>query len=182
MARRRSHASRLQAALRTGRVTPRARTVLSWTAAILLLGALAFVVGRPSTESGILTGTPSPTDPPPLPIMFGLSLDPATNVAAEQTTRFRAGDQFAYSVSLAAAPGRDRILVEVARVVAGVRTVVQEPSVQKILPEAPTFAFEVRTDDLLAAWGPGDYQMRIFWEAAAPPFAAGAFTLIDSPT
>jgi hypothetical protein len=181
MAHRRSHAHRLQAALRSGRVAPRARTALSWSIAILLLGALAFVVGRPSTESGILAGSPSPSVPAPLPISFGLSLDPLTNEAAERTNRFRAGDPFAYSVTLAAAPGTDRILVEVARLVDGARTVVQEPSVQTILPEAPTFAFQVATDDLLAAWGPGDYEMRIFWDAAQPPFAAGSFTLIPAP-
>jgi hypothetical protein len=181
MARRRSHAHRLQAALRSGRFTPQARTVLSWSAAILLLVALAFVVGRPSTESGILAGTPSPTVTPPLPIVFGLSLDPDTNVATERTNRFRSGDPFAYSVTLPTAPATDTILVEVARVVAGVRTVVQEPSVQKILPEAPTFAFRVLTDDLLAAWGPGDYEMRIFWATAQPAFAAGTFTLIATP-
>lgn len=180
MARRRSHAQRLQAALRTGRGAPQARTVLSWGAALLLLVALAFIVGRPGTESGILSGTPSPTPTPPLPIAFGLSLDPLTNVATEPTTRFRAGDPFAYSVTLARAPGTDTILVEVARVVAGERTVVQEASVQRIVPEAPTFAFQVLTADLIAAWGTGDFEMRISWDAAEPPFAAGSFTLVDA--
>jgi len=181
MAHRRSHARRLQAALRTGSAAPRTRTFLSWAAAVLLLLALAFIVGRPNTESGVLGGTPSPSATPPLPIAFGTALDPATNVAVDRTDRFLAGDPFAYSVTLAAPPGTDTILVEVTRVVAGVRTVVQEPSAQKIVPEAPTFAFMVLTDDLLAAWGPGDYEMRIFFEAAGAPFAVGTFTLVQAP-
>jgi hypothetical protein len=182
MARRRSHAHRLQAAVRSRATAPRLRVLLSWGAAALLLLALAFIVGRPGTESGILSGTPSPTATPPLPIVFGTGLDPATNVAVDPTTSFRAGDPFAYSVTLAAAPRTDSILVEVARMVAGVRTVVQQPSVQKITPEMPTFAFRVTTDDLLAAWGPGDYEMRIFFDVDEPAFAAGRFTLVEAPS
>jgi hypothetical protein len=181
MAHRRSHARRLQAALRTGSAAPQTRTVLSWAAAALLLVALAFIVGRPGAESGVLGGTPSPTAAPPLPIAFGTALDADTNVAIERTDRFLAGDPFAYSVTLAAAPGTDTVLVEVARVVAGVRTVVQAPSVLNIEPEAPTFAFQVLTDDLLGAWGPGDYEMRIFFDDAEPPFAVGSFTLVQAP-
>jgi hypothetical protein len=181
MARRRSHAHRLQAALRTGSVAPQTRTILSWAAAVLLLVALAFIVGRPSAESGILGGTPSPSAASALPIAFGTALDADTNVAIGRTDRFLAGDPFAYSVTLAAPPGTDTILVEVARVVAGVRTVVQAPSVQKISPEAPTFAVQVLTDDLLAAWGPGDYEMRIFFDADEPPVAVGTFTLVEAP-
>jgi hypothetical protein len=155
---------------------------LSWGAAALLLVAFAFIVGRPAAESGVLSGTPSPTPTPPLPITYGSGLDPDTNVAVEPTQRFRPGDPFAYSVALAAAPGTDTILVEVARLEDGVRTVVQEPSVQEILPEARTFAFQVSTDDLLAAWGPGDYEMRIFFDASEPAFAVGNFTLVESPS
>ena len=77
--------------------------------------------------------------------------------------------------------GTDTILVGVARLDAGVRTVVQEPSVQHILPEARTFAFPVQTDDLIAAWGTGDFEMRIFFDAAEPPFAVGTFTLVETP-
>ena len=181
MARRRSHAHRLQAALRTGSTAPQTRTILSWAAAVLLLVALAFIVGRPSTETGVLGGTPAPSTTSALPIVFGTGLDPATNVAAPRADRFLPGDPFAYSVTLAAAPGTDTILVEITRLVAGERTVVQEASVQKILPEAPTFAFQVLTDDLLAAWGPGDYEMRIFFEGSEQPFAAGTFTLVQPP-
>jgi hypothetical protein len=181
MTRRRSHARRLQAALRSGSAAPQTRTSLSWAAAVLLLVALAFIVGRPNTESGVLGGTPAPSTTPALSITFGTALDPNTNVAINPTSRFLAGDPFAYSVTLGAPPGTDTILVEVARVVAGVRTVVQEPSVQKIVPEAPTFAFQVLTDDLLTAWGRGDYEMRIFFDAAEPPFAVGTFTLVETP-
>jgi hypothetical protein len=143
--------------------------------------ALAFIVGRPGAEFGVLSGTPSPTATPPLSIAYGTGLDSDTNVAIDPTQRFRPGDPFAYSVTLTTAPGTDTILVEITRLVAGVRTVVQEPSVQRIVPEAATFAFQVQTDDLLAAWGPGDYEMRIFFNAAEPPFAVGNFTLVEAP-
>ena len=181
MARRRLHAHRLQAVLRTGSAAPQTRAILSWGAAVLLLVAFAFIVGRPAAETGVLSGTPAPSTVPPLAIVFGRALDPATNVAIDNTDSFLAGDPFAYSVTLSAAPGTDTILVEITRVVAGVRTVVQAPSVQEIIPEAPTFAFQVLTDDLLAAWGPGDYEMRIFFAAAEPPFAVGTFTLVQPP-
>jgi hypothetical protein len=157
------------------------RTAVSWVAAGVLLVALAFIVGRPAAESSVLGGTPPPSATPPLAIAFGNGLDPATNVAIDATQRFRSGDPFAYSVTLAAAPATDTILVEVARLAGAQRTVVQEPSVQKILPEVRTFAFKVSTDDLLAAWGAGDYEMRIFFDAAEPPFAVGHFTLIEPP-
>lgn len=157
------------------------RTALSWAAAGVLLVALAFIVGRPAAEGGVLGGTPPPAGTPPLEIAFGNGLDPATNVAIDTTQRFRPGDPFAYSVTLAEAPTTDTILVEVARLAGDERTVVQEPSVQKILPEVPTFAFKVSTDDLLLAWGPGDYEMRIFSDAAEPPFAVGRFTLVGPP-
>jgi hypothetical protein len=147
----------------------------------VLLVALAVIVGRPGAEGGVLGGTPTPSATPPLSINFGTALDPTTNEAVEPTQRFRPGDPFAYSVTLAAAPGADTILVEVALLNAGVRTVVQEASPQGILPEARTFAFQVRTDDLIAAWGAGDFEMRIFFDAAQPPFAVGTFTLVEAP-
>lgn len=181
MARRRSHARRLQAVVRSRAAAPGTRTALSWGAAALLVVALAFIVGRPGAEGGVLSGSPSPSPTPLLPIIFGSGLDADTNVAVEPTQRFRPGEPFAYSVTLAAAPGTETILVEVVRLEAGARTVVQEPSVQEILPEAPTFAFQVSTDDLLAAWGPGDYEMRIFFDVEEPAFAVGNFTLIEAP-
>jgi hypothetical protein len=186
MVRRRSHAQRYPATSATARRRrDRARatlpTVLGWTVAAATLLVLAFVVGRPGTEQSVLSSTPSAT-PGAIAIAFGTSLDPETNAATGQTARFRPGDPFAYSVTLPRAPGTDTILVEVTRVDGAERTVVQEPSVQHILPEPKTFAFQVRTDDLIAAWGTGAFEMRIFLEAdPRRPIAAGTFELLAPP-
>lgn len=155
-------------------------SLVGWAAAAGLMVAVAFMVGRPGQEQELLASTPPPTAPPPLEIVFGTALDPDTNVAIQRTNRFRAGDPFAYSVTLPTAPGTDQILVEVVRL-GEQRRVVQEPSVQRILPEPHTFAFQVRTDDLLAAWGAGEFEMRIYLNAEGSPLAIGRFTLLPPP-
>jgi hypothetical protein len=182
MATRRSQAQRLQAARRSVRRPLHNTTLLGWAAAGAVLVALAFVVGRPAAEQGVLGGTPSPNQPSPLPIRFGQALDPDTNRAIKLTRRFRSGDRFAYSVTLATAPRTTDILVEITRIEAGSRTVVQPRSVQHILPKVRTFAFAVRTDDLLAAWGAGSYEMRIFLRDTDDPLAFGRFRLIATPS
>jgi hypothetical protein len=146
-----------------------------------VLVALAVIVGRPGAEQEVLSSTPSPTPTPPLGIVFGTALDPDSGVAVGSTNRFRAGDPFAYSVTLDAAPGIDSILVEIDKLGIGGRDVVQEPSVQHILPSSPTFAFQVQTDDLLRAWGDGTFEMRIFRAGDADPLAVGTFVLIATP-
>ncbi|HEX6139342.1 MAG TPA: hypothetical protein VF013_02615 [Candidatus Limnocylindria bacterium] len=153
--------------------------LLGWTVAGLALVVLAFMVGRPAQEQGVLAGSPSPTTPPPLAITFGSALDPETNVASADTTRFRPGDPFAYSVTMAAAPGTDTIWVEIIKHGLDGDGVAQEASVQHILPDVATFAFQVRTDDLLAAWGAGDFEMRIYLDPVGRPVAVGSFTLVD---
>lgn len=182
MATRRSQAQRLQAARRSARRSLQNTTLLGWLVAGGLLVALAFVVGRPAAEQGILGGTPSPSQPSPLPIHFGQALDPDTKRAIQRTRRFRNGDRFAYSVTLASPPGTADILVKITRLGEGRGTVVQPRSVQHILPNVRTFAFTVRADDLLAAWGAGSYEMRIFLENGGVPLAVGRFTLIAAPT
>jgi hypothetical protein len=182
MAARRSQAQRLQAARRSARRSLSNTTLLGWIAAGAVLVALAFVVGGPAAEQGVLGGTPSPSQASPLPIRFGQALDPDSNRAIRHTRRFRAGDRFAYSVTLSRAPGTADIFVEISRLKDGRRTVVQARSVQHILPNLRSFAFVVQVDDLLEAWGPGSYEMRIFLDDGAVPLAAGRFTLIGSPT
>jgi hypothetical protein len=181
MATRRSHARRLQAAQRSARRTLQGNAVIGWAAAVAVLVVLAFVVGGPAAEQGLLGGTPAPSAAPPLTIRFGQGLDPQTNRATPRTRRFRSGDPFAYSVTLAQRPGTRDILVEVTRLDGGRRVVVQEPSLQHIQPQARTFAFQVETDDLLEAWGAGDYEMRIFLGPGSDPIAIGRFTLIATP-
>jgi hypothetical protein len=181
MATRRSQAQRLQAARRSARRSLQNSTLWGWLAAAVLLVALAFVVGGPAAEQGVLSGTPSPSQPSPVPIRFGQALDPDTNRAIHRTRRFRSGDRFAYSVTLARAPGTADILVEISRVQDGGAAVIQPRSVQHILPNVRTFAFTVQTDDLLAAWGGGSYEMRIFIGGGDAPQAVGRFTLIAPP-
>jgi hypothetical protein len=182
MATGRSHARRLQAARRSARRTLQGRSILGWLAAGAILVALAFVVGGPAAEQGVLGETATPSPAPPLPIRFGHNLDPDSNRAVQRTRRFRSGDSFAYSVTLPARPGTEDIFVEVARIDGDVRTVVQERSLQHILPEPRTFAFRVRTDDLLEAWGAGNFEMQIFLQGRREPLAAGSFTLIAPPS
>ena len=181
MAARRSQAQRLQAARRSARRSLSNTTLLGWLAAGAVLVAFAFVVGRPAAEQGVLGGTPSPSQSSPVPIHFGQALDPDSNRAIQRTRRFRAGDRFAYSVTLARAPGTADIMVEISRLKDSGETVVQPRAVQHILPDTRTFAFVVRVDDLLDAWGAGSYEMRIFLEDSEVPLAAGRFTLIAPP-
>jgi hypothetical protein len=180
MATRRSHARRLQAARRSAGRSLRNGSLLGWIASGAVLVGLAFVIGGPAAEQGILGGTPSPSQSTALAIRFGTDLDPETNVATNRTRRFRSGDPFAYSVTLGHRANTKDIYVEITRL--DDETVVQERALQHILPELRTFAFRVRTDDLLAAWGAGRYEMRIFLRMDdAHPLATGEFTLIAAP-
>jgi hypothetical protein len=162
---------------------PRAGTWLGWGAALAAVLVVAFIVGRAGPEAGLSSPTPSPT-PAPMTIAFGTALDAASGEAINPTERFRAGDPIAYSVGLAAPPGVDSILVEIVRLEGDAETVVQRPSRQGIVASSSLIAFKfaVPTSDLLTAWGPGDYAMRIYLPNAAAPFATGRFTLVASLT
>jgi hypothetical protein len=178
----RSSQARPMAAERRRGPGPRARTWLGWAAAAVGVLAVAFLVGRAGSEAGLPSPTPSPSTAGPLPITFGTALDGAAG-AINPTTRFRADDRIAYSVSMEAAPGVDTILVEIVRLGGDAETVVQEPSRQGIVASSRLigFTFAVPTSDLLTAWGAGDYAMRIYLPGSADPFAAGRFTLVDTP-
>lgn len=177
-----SQARPMAAERRTG-PGPRARTWLGWAAAALGVVVVAFLVGRAGSESGLPSPTPSPSATGPFAITFGTTRDPATGEAIQPTDRFREGDQIAYSIRLAAAPGGDTILVEIVRLEADGETVVQQPSTQGIDPSSSliAFTFAVPTSELLDAWGPGTYAMRIYLPGATDPFAAGRFTLVETP-
>jgi hypothetical protein len=161
---------------------PGARTWLGWGAAAASVALVAFFVGRGGSEVGVASPTPSPTAPP-LSVAFGTALDPVSGEAVNPTNRFRAGDPIAYSVRLAAALGVDTILVEIVRLEGDGETVVQRPSTQGIVATSRiiAFTFAVPTSDLLTAWGPGDYAMRISLPGASNPFATGRFTLVATP-
>jgi len=159
---------------------PRARTWLGWAAVAGGVAAVAFFVGRAGLEVGLPSPTPSPTAPAPLGISFGTALDPVTGLATQLTDRFRAGDTFAYSVQLPTAPGVDSIDVEIVRIYGDSQTVVQQPDDQAIDPTSRAIAFAPSAADLLAAWGPGSYEMRIYL-GAPDPLAVGRFTLVETP-
>ena len=183
MATRRRCARRPQTARRSARRSPLSAGLLGWVAAGGVLLALAFVIGGPGAEQAVQGGTPSPSQgTAPLQIRFGTGLDPETNRAVNRTRRFRGGDPFAYSVTLPGRANTEAIFVEVTRLEDGGRVVVQQRARQEILPELRTFAFQVRTEDLLAAWGAGTYEMRIFLDGGKGPLAIGQFTLIATPS
>lgn len=193
MATRRSQARRFQAAGRSTRRSLRAARrstqrslqssrLIGWLVAAALLVALAFVVGGPAAEQGLLGSQPSPTPPANavLRIRFGQALDPDTNRAVRRTRSYHPGQTFAYSVTLAQPPATSSIFVEVERLSGRPRTV-QEPSIQHITAGQRTFAFTVPADDLLAAWGAGRFEMRIYLGPDEVPIAAGRFRLVAAP-
>ncbi len=155
--------------------------IIGWAVAVTALVALAVVVGRPSTESGVEAARSTPTPDATLSIAFGTGLQPGTNLASPAESRFRSGDPFAYSVTLDHPPGTDSILVQVLRLESPEPVEVQAPSDEKILPDPLTFGFQVPADRLLTAWGAGDYEMRIYVDGETAPTAIGQFTLLATP-
>ena len=179
----RSSQARPMAAEQRAGPGPRARTWLGWAAAAFGVAVVAFLVGRAGSESGLPSPTPSPSAAGPLAISYGTTLDPASGEAIQPTDRFRAGDSIAYSVRLPATTGVDKILVVIARLEADGETVVQQPAEQGIVPSSQLigFSFAVPTSELLDAWGPGQYAMRIYLPGVTDPIAAGRFTLVETP-
>ncbi len=157
---------------------PRARVLLGWAAAAALVALIAFVVGRPSKDAG--TPEPSPSGAATLPIVFGTALDAGSGEATHATDRFAAGDLFAYSVRLDAPVGRDAVQVEVLRVDGDTPTVVQAAAAQAVSAESRVIAFSVPTDTLLAAFGEGEFLMRMYRDPGKAPLAEGHFRLIGA--
>ncbi|HET9540863.1 MAG TPA: hypothetical protein VFQ46_09715 [Candidatus Limnocylindria bacterium] len=154
-----------------------------WLVAGGLLVALAFVVGGPAAEQGLLgsRSSPTPSASAALPIRFGLALDADTRRAVRPVPAHRAGQTFAYSVTLTEPPTSSTIFVEVERI-SGRPRVVQERSIQHITAGRRTIAFTVPTDDLLAAWGGGRFEMRIYLGQQTTPIAIGRFRLVAAPS
>ena len=156
---------------------------MGWLVAGALLVALAFVVGGPAAEQGLLgsRSSPTPSASAALPIRFGLALDADTRRAVRPVRAHRAGQTFAYSVTLSQPPTSSSIFVEVERI-SGRPRVVQERSIQHITAGRRTIAFTVPTDDLLAAWGGGRFEMRIYLGQQTTPIAIGRFRLVAAPS
>jgi hypothetical protein len=194
MATRRSQARRYQAAARSTRRSLRAarrsarplqsNPLVGWLVAGALLVALAFIVGGPAAEQGLLGGrsSPTPSAPASIPIRFGLAVDPESNRAIQRVGRFGAGQPFAYSVTLPAPPTTSTVFVEVERLSGPAPRIVQERTEQQIIAGRRTFALVLRTDDLLAAWGAGRFEMRIFLGQDRAPVASGRFRLVERQT
>jgi len=155
----------------------RLRTVAIWGIVAVAVVVLALIVGRPPDAQAGRTSTPAPSTPQQLAIMFGRSIDPATNTARGSADAYRPGDTLAYSVTLPEPLGVIEVLVAVERVADGGRTTVQEPTAQTVDPARTSFGVEVPADRLLAAWGPGTYLMSVMTASGEQPVASGRFKL-----
>ena len=136
------------------------------------------VITATSTLSPSLSATD--TDTTNTGVVPGLALDPDSHRAVQRTRSFHAGQTFAYSVTLTQPADSPDIFVEVERL-SGRPRVVQQRSIQHITPGRRTFAFTVPADDLLAAWGAGRFEMRIYIGQGDEPVAVGRFRLVASP-
>jgi hypothetical protein len=165
-------------------VTPQARTIAGWVAAIVIVIGAAFFVGRlgsPDAPAATGSGSSATAAPTLLPIAFGTGLDETTGEVATdlRTGRFAAGDRFVYSVRPAGPPGTDELYVEVIRLGPDqTSSPVQTPDAQPISPDAAVIAYDVQADALLDAFGPGTFLMRIYLEPDASPIAEGQFELV----
>ncbi len=177
MARRRVQDRRLD-------LSPRARRIGGWLAAVVLVLGIAAAVrifgGNADGDAVLATPSPAPSTTV-YAITFGTELgDDRIVPASAETNRFVADDLFAYSV--AEAPAAASVYVGVRRIGGGPVEVVQPPTEAQAIPEGPaTIGFQVPAVNLFEAFGAGTYEMTISLEAGAAPMAAGTFELIDEP-
>ena len=160
---------------------PRTRLWLGWLAAGAGVLAIAFIAGRAGSDVDLPSPTPSPSGVVPVTIVFGAALDDLSGEAVSLTSIFGAGDPFAYSARLQAAAGVDSMLLEVVRLEGGGEATAQAPREVGIDRASRIIAFSVLASDLIAAWGPGDYEMRMYLGPGTVPTAVGRFTLGVAP-
>ena len=153
--------------------SPQTNPLAGWLAAGALLIVLAFVVGGPAAEQGLLGSRSSLSSGAAIPIRFGLALDPDTN-------RHPAGRRRQASPRLLRnppePPATSTIFVEVERLSGETPRIVQERSVERIAAGRRT-SLTLRTDDLLAAWGAGGSRCGSSWDERAA-IATGRFRLV----
>ena len=165
-------------------LSPRARRIAGWVAAVVLVAGIALgvrLVGGSGDGSPGGVATPSGTASDALPITFGTSLDPGTGLVAtaSRTTRFEDDETFAYAVP-GLVPPPATVYVEVERIGAGEVEVVQAPARQAVAPGASVTAFSVPAEALLESFGPGEYRMRIYLAPSDElPAAEGTFSLVS---
>lgn len=164
---------------------PRARVILGWVGAAVVIAVVAFIVGRPAGDAnqpGALASASPSGAPQPLAIDFGTARDELTFAITEPVSTFRRGDPFTYSVQLADPVGVDTIYVRVDRVGESPETVQDwSDGNQRVDPTLMAISFQVPADRLLEDFGAGAYEMRISLEPAGSILALGQFRLEEPP-
>ena len=164
-------------------LSPRARLIAGWVAAILLVLGIAGAVrllGESGDEAALAPSPSTATATTVLPIVFGTELTAERVVPVDaRTTTFERGTTVAYAVD-GGGPASE-IYVEVERTDGGPRETVQEPVDAQAIPDGPALiGFTVPAANLLDAWGPGAYVMRIHLQPDAGPIAEGSFVLVEA--
>ncbi|MGI8998836.1 MAG: hypothetical protein ACR2GO_03915 [Candidatus Limnocylindria bacterium] len=165
-------------------LSPRARRIGGWIAAVVLIIGIAIVVrvlGGNGDGTGVVPSPSSSSEPTATAITFGTALDTETGeVAAEaRTDRFADGDTFVYSVPpTGAVPSA--VYVEVRTAGDEAAETIQAPVDAQQVVNPEVIAFSVPVADLLAVFGPGDYLMLIYDDPAAEPIAEGSFELVGA--
>lgn len=164
---------------------PRARVVLGWIGAAVVIAVVAFIVGRPAGDAnqpGALASTSPSGAAQPLAIDFGTARDATTLEITEPVSTFRRGDPFTYSVRLGAPVSVDTIYVRVDRVGESPETVQDWSDGEQLVdPTLPVISFQVPADALLDDFGAGDYEMRISLTPPGSILALGQFRLDEIP-
>jgi hypothetical protein len=164
----------------------RAQQLAGWVAALVIVLGIAGAVRLlgESADNGAVVPSPSAgaSGVATLPIVFGTELSAERLVpVGAQTTTFERGTTFAYAVD--GGEPADAVYVEVRRTDGGALEMVQEPVEAQGIPDAPALiGFTVPASDLLNAWGPGEYLMRIYLDPDGSAIAEGSFVLVEPPS
>jgi hypothetical protein len=169
-------------------LSPGARWIAGWVAAIVIIGIIAGFVrllGGNADGTAVLPTESATADPgSPVTIRFGTALDASTGEVATdaETDRFVETDRFAYSYR-PPEPPPSIVWVEVRHGADGAGEAVQPPAPHGLAEDARVIAFEVAAEDLFRDFGPGVFQMRIYLVENEPPAALGSFELVTpAPT
>jgi hypothetical protein len=167
------------------RLSLRDRRVVGWIAAAAVVIGIAVVVGLLGGNGDGAPVAPaasaSPSSAAGQQITFGTALDGTTGeVAADaRTTRFAAGDTFAYSIP-PQGPVPGTVYVQVERIGGGPVEVVQPAAEQGVSAASPAVAFAVPAGDLFRDFGTGEYRMRVYADATGTPLGEGTFELVGT--
>ncbi len=165
------------------RLSPRARQLAGWLAALIIVLGIAGAVrlfGESADGGAVLPSPSSTSGTARLAIVFGTELTAERVVpVASRTTTFDRGSTFAYAVD--GGEPADAAYVEVERTDGGPLEVVQAPIEAQAIPGAPALiGFTVPAANLLDAWGAGAYVMRIYLDPAGVAIAEGRFVLVET--